>query len=374
MENLESSRAIHLDFAHGQQDLRRQTEISTATIEFDFYKNLARDILKKILKFRRTPISYSICDVSCSLCQSPHLAKVISAIKTAKPVTFVLPAFPGKSPNLSKVLGPLPDMAEQLALQFLEELCEQIKELYPPGAHIILCSDGRVFSDIVGMRETDVTHYQLELKKMINELGLKNISTFHLDEFVGLQQCQNEDFDQARQQLMGNFATPLEILREKVRKGSNRHSHSEEKEAHRMYCGITRFLVEDSTFPGQTKSRSAIQKECKAKAYEVIRRSNAWSELIAQRFPEAVRLSIHPQTCGSEKLGIRLVGTESWMTPWHGVAVKTIDGFLLLRRTAAEAQEAQLIFSSNGRPSHFEMLKGFSFRGVKESLGFENEI
>jgi pyoverdine/dityrosine biosynthesis protein Dit1 len=123
-----------------------------------------------------------------------------------------------------------------------------------------------------------------------------------------------------------------------------------------MYCGITRFLFEDSIQPGQTKSRTVIQKESRAKAYEVIRRSNAWSELIAERFPKAVRLSIHPQTCGARKLGIRLIGNESWMTPWHGVAVDTKEGFVLLKRSQAEELGAQLVYCSNGQPSHYKLM------------------
>lgn len=345
MENLAFNRASHLDFAVNNEDPFK----------------LAKEILKTILQFRRSP-SNSTCNLTCHSCQSLHLSKVASAIKEAKPITFVLPAFPGKSPNLSKVLGPLPDMAEELALQFLEQLCEEIKGIYAPGAQIIICSDGRVFSDIVGMRETDVTDYQHELEKMIHEFGLKHISLFNLDEL-----CGGEDFIQVRHELVENFGVPLAVLKEKVLRGSKALSLPEEEEAHRVYCGITRFLVEDSTFPGQTKSRSAIQKECRVKAYEVIRRSNAWSELIAQRFPEAVRLSIHPQTCGSKKIGIRLIATETWMTPWHGVAVKANDEFTLLKRIEAEALGAQLVFADSGRPSHFEFPKNIQSRAVIES-------
>ena len=87
------------------------------------------------------------------------------------------------------------------------------------------------------------------------------------------------------------------------------------------------FFFEDSLSPGQTKSRTALQKKSKARAYEVIRRSNAWSNFLEELFPEAIRLSIHPQNCGARKLGIQLLGTESWLTPWHCVAVETKDGF-----------------------------------------------
>ena len=107
--------------------------------------------------------------------------------------------------------------------------------------------------------------------------------------------------------------------------------------------------------PGQTMSRSALQKICKQRAYIVVQRSRAWSELVAERFPHAVRLSIHPQTCGTSKLGIRLMEAENWMTPWHGVAVDLGERFVLLKRGQAEELGARLVFHAN-KPSHYELL------------------
>jgi len=69
-----------------------------------------------------------------------------------------------------------------------------------------------------------------------------------------------------------------------------------------------------------------------------------------------VRLSIHPQTCGAKKLGIRLVGNESWMTPWHGVAVESKKGYVLLKRSEAEALGAKLIYAADGRDSHYQLM------------------
>ncbi|WP_372371627.1 L-tyrosine/L-tryptophan isonitrile synthase family protein [Candidatus Uabimicrobium sp. HlEnr_7] len=303
------------------------------------------------MRFRRVPKSSESCgDSECQKCSSSHLPNIISAVKNNKPVTFVLPAFPGKSPNLKKVLGTLPDRAEELSLDFLGDLCKRIKKYYLPGIKIIICSDGRVFSDVVGMKESDVTAYQVELDRLINEMALSDISTFNLDDYY-----KELDFVQMRDELMGVYGKSLDSLRENVRNGSKPSGNLEEKEANRMYCGITRFLFEDAMHPGQTKSRASIQKEARAKTYEVIRRSNAWTELIAEYFPEAVRLSIHPQTCGSKKLGIRLIGNESWMTPWHGVAVETNEGFVLLKRSEAEDLGAELIYFSDGRPSHYKL-------------------
>jgi L-tyrosine isonitrile synthase len=326
--------------------------IPNHAIDTDSAVEMAKRILAEVLVFRRVPESIDSCgDINCQTCSSLHLPKIISAVKKNKPVTFVLPAFPGKSPNPEKVLGPLPDHAERLSLNFLGNLSQGIKKFYNPGIKIILCSDGRVFSDVVGMKESNVTAYQIELDRLREEMSLSDISMFNLDDFY-----KELNFVQMRNELMKSHEESLDFLRGKIRNGAKPSASLDEQEAYRMYCGITRFLFEDSLHPAQTKSRTAIQKESRAKAYEVIRRSNAWSKLIAEHFPEAVRLSIHPQTCGSQKLGIRLIGNESWMTPWHGVAVESKKGYILLKRSEAEALGAQLIYSSDGRPSHYKLM------------------
>ena len=337
-------------------DTPESTQVKSIVTELlndnDKIVEISEKILAEVMRYRRLPKEHKFCgDSKCSSCRSIHLLKIISAVKNKKPVTFVLPAFPGKSPNTNKVLGPMPDFAEKLSLSFLASLCERVKEIYFPGIEIIICSDGRVFSDVVGMQESHVTSYQTELDKLIDEMSLKDISTFNLDHVY-----KDLSFNQMRDELMKTYSNSSDFLKHKVRNGAKPGATPEEVEANRMYRGITRFLFEDSLFPGQEKSRAAIQRDAKSRAYEVIRRSNAWSELIEELFPEAVRLSIHPQACGSKKLGIRLVGNESWMTPWHGVAMETSDGHILVKRGVAEELGAKLIHDSLGRPSHYKLL------------------
>jgi L-tyrosine isonitrile synthase len=317
----------------------------------DFTEQLARKIMLYVMQFRRIAGSKTTCATSsCEACLKPHLQQVISAIKNRQPITFVLPAFPAKSPNPAKVLGTLPDMAERLSLEFLNNLCKQIQKIYSPGAKVILCSDGRVFNDVIDINDSDVTQYQQELDTLIKETSFVLASTFNLDDMY-----PGFSFDQMRHQLMAQYGETLESLKDAVRRGSKIHCSSEDEEAHRMYCGITRFLVEDAMRPEQTLSRNALQKSSRARAYVVIQRSRAWSALIAERFPDAIRLSIHPQTCGTSKIGIRLMDAETWMTPWHGVAVDIGGNFVLLKRAQAEALGARLIYREN-RPSHYELL------------------
>ncbi|AZZ38251.1 pyoverdine biosynthesis protein PvcA [Bdellovibrio sp. qaytius] len=300
------------------------------------------------MQFRRISNPHTACDAStCQQCASPHLAKIELAVSQGQPVTFVLPAFPGKSPNPAKVLGPLPDMAERCALEFLQHLCDRIKQYYSPGGKIILCSDGRVFSDVVGLRDEDVTNYQNEISKMIETHDLNSISTFNLEELYS-----TVDFDEMRNHLMQHYGEPIEKLEASVHRGKSPDSSVEDQESHRLYLGITRFLIEDATYPGQTKSRSSLQKESRVRAYAVIQRSKAWGDLVEDKFPDAVRLSIHPQSCGSAKLGIRLIEPDNWATPWHGVAVLVRGRYMLLKRAHAESIGAQLVMRF-GRPSHY---------------------
>jgi pyoverdine/dityrosine biosynthesis protein Dit1 len=305
---------------------------------------LAAEILGIIMQHRRVAAEAERCqDDRCTNCLARHIDRVTAAIERNEPIVFVLPAFPGKSPNPAKVLGPRPDMAERQSLAFLDALCGRIQAIYPPGARVVLCSDGRVFSDVVGIRESDITTYQQDLLVILSELAADNLTTFNLDDVLG-----GSGFDAMRAHLMAEHGEPIEKLEAEARSGGD---------ALRMYCGITRFLLEDAMRPGMALSKTALQKECRRRAYQVIQRSRAWDALIAKRFPEAVRLSIHPQGCGSRKIGIHLMETpqgttDPWLTPWHCVAVEARGAFMLMKRSRAESMGAELVFK-DGRPSHY---------------------
>lgn len=84
------------------------------------------------------------------------LAVIYSHVRAGEVVPMCLPAFPFKSPNTSvKVLGKLPDRAEELALAHLNGLCKAIADVYPPGAKLTIISDGLVYN---GMSSTPTTH------------------------------------------------------------------------------------------------------------------------------------------------------------------------------------------------------------------------
>ncbi|MFH8753834.1 L-tyrosine/L-tryptophan isonitrile synthase family protein [Streptomyces rimosus] len=301
-----------------------------ATIE------VVRDVLVRQRRLRGSGCAGRVC----LRCLRHHWDTIAEAMAHGRTIEFLLPAFPTKSPNPAKVLGPLPDLAEELALRFLESLCERIAEVYPPGACILICSDGRVFNDLIGVSDENVTRYAHEINRMINRIGATHLVQFTLDEVY-----PGADHTRLRAKLTAGRGPHTDELRAEVRRGGN---------LVHMYRGITRFMFEDLSVPGYTGSRAALQRRCRELAYGVIARSRAWDELLADLFPNAVRLSIHPQPCSSRKIGILLADTpDAWLTPWHSTAVDDGGGrFTLMKRAEAEAAGAQLV-TVHGRPSHF---------------------
>ncbi|MFE0251609.1 L-tyrosine/L-tryptophan isonitrile synthase family protein [Streptomyces sp. NPDC059010] len=294
----------------------------------------AAQILNLLLPHHRTT------DQGCAPAEAfPHqLRRITDFVREGAPIVFTLPGFPCKSPNPAKTLGHLPDMGERLSLGFLDALCAQIERIHPPGAHVVICSDGHVFGDLIRVPDEHIDAYADELRALIREAGLSHLSVFDLRDVLG-----DLPHDTKRAHVHDRHAPTLDALRAEVRTDAPTLA---------LYRGITRFLVEDTAdFPG---TRSALQRECRRRAYGVIQRSRAWGALIADHHPRAVRLSIHPQPVGAPKFGIRLLDApDAWTTPWHSAALREPDRtWSLMPR--ARAQRLGRLVHRDGRPSHFE--------------------
>jgi len=90
--------------------------------------------------------------------QTGFLSVIARYVVKGERIQACLPAFPFKSANkVYKVLGSLPDKAEELALERLNTLCLRIQEIYAPGAEIVIISDGITYN---GMRTSwDNSHF-----------------------------------------------------------------------------------------------------------------------------------------------------------------------------------------------------------------------
>lgn len=252
----------------------------------------------------------------------PLFRKLNDLIRLNQELLFILPAFPAKSPSPAKTSGISPDMGEVIALKELNEMCSRISTLYPPGARLLICSDGRVFSDIVGVSDETIDHYSSEIDSIIREFRLIHLSTFSMDDLY-----RDLKGDDLRAKLLEEFGRPIEEVKNLVITDDNYRN---------LFNGIHRFLLEDKRELSKGKSRSQLEKETKENTYELLRRSDAWSALLKHHFADELRLSIHPYPLGHEKFGIKMVNSSSkWATPWHNVAVKIEDRFELMHMQEA---------------------------------------
>lgn len=301
---------------------------------------VVRELLGLLFRFRRTGAATDPCAKDpCPTCYATHWARIRRFVAAGEPVHFILPAFPAKSRNPNKVLGPLPDLGERLATAFLESFCDQVTHFYEPGARITICSDGHVFSDVLGIPDDDVVAYRAELQRIIRTAGGGSVDIYSLENAY-----PGQSFEQMRELLVTTAAQSVEEIHDRVRNDEQWRS---------LFNGIHRFMVEDQAALHPGLSRTKLRAHCKEMAYQVVLRSNAWGVLVGEVFPMAMRLSIHPQPCHAEKVGFHLIRTrDDWLTPWHGVVVDDGVTFTLVKREQAELARASLVWR-NSRPSHF---------------------
>ncbi|NYH20358.1 L-tyrosine/L-tryptophan isonitrile synthase family protein [Paraburkholderia bryophila] len=274
-----------------------------------------------------------------------QLPRIHAFVEANNPIELVLPAFPSKSPNLAKVLGRLPDLAERLSLTFLNTLCLRIQRHHPPGAQLKICSDGRVFGDLIRVDDRDISAYQSALQHIVAQSRADHLELYNLDH-SNPRPAHTANFNEMRERLVDEYADPIDAIKQKL---------IGDPAGTQLYRAITRFLFEDGLTPHYRGSRTALQKDAKTRALGVIQRSWAWGALLADRFPNAIRLSIHPQPAASQKIGIHLMPTrDNWLTPWHGVAVERHGQFTLMKRRDAERLGGRIVMHDQ-QPSHYRI-------------------
>lgn len=258
----------------------------------------------------------------------PLMQSMASQMLEGKTLKFLLPAFPAKSPSPVKTAGALPDFGEVIALRALNEMCAKISANYEPGAHVVICSDGRVFSDVVNVSDETIDEYSEGIQNIINEFNLTHLSTFSLEDLY-----PNLPGPELRDRLLWQFAKSVEEVRHQVIQDQNYQG---------LFNGMHKFMVEDRMGLPTEKSKNQINKETKSATYELMRRSDAWSALLNHYFKGALRLSIHPYPHTHEKFGVKLVSSSSkWATPWHNVTVKMNDKYELMHLAEAQKLGAQ---------------------------------
>lgn len=278
-------------------------------------------------------------------------------------IECILPAFPCKSSNWDKVYGMIPDKGEELALRRLIQATKDVVEVYPPGMKIWIVSDGHVFSDCIGVDDDIVDNYTEHLHQLYEKVktpghdaigfcGLKDlfftgiaseqfdptwVEEVEVPHYTGTAICPVSDV--SRQILMKGCDTDDGRLRKQIGIDGHPRLH--------LYRGFSRFMMEDLTLlPFFAKSsRKGFKKIISKVAFNMIKRNDAYSNLVELLFPHHLRISIHAHTNSGPKYGIKVISTDQCRivktldnieeptfedllhipTPWHNCVVKVID-------------------------------------------------
>ncbi|PTD05777.1 hypothetical protein FCULG_00001893 [Fusarium culmorum] len=283
------------------------------------------------------------------------IALIYAHVKAGNPVPLCLPAFPFKSPNSSsKTLGKLPDKGEEIALAHLNGLCNAIKDMYKPGAKLTIISDGLVYNDLLGVPDRDVWAYGETLRSLSAEKEFHNISFSRLRDLVEIDLPQELDemsyvanASNFRRALLNTFSKPGWSW-EQVRQSDDQCM---------TYRGYIKFLQTDleTVYPvGENRTKSKYKRGIEYIAKQMMARGDAFANAVRQKYPDHIRLSIHPST-GASKLSVSLLPTDSiYTTPWHCSVAYRLDGTIRTgMRSEFESDDALELVYDNGRPSYY---------------------
>lgn len=235
------------------------------------------------------------------------------------PVEAVLPAFPCKSLNRDKVAGGLPDKGEELALDRLVQFVKSVREIYTPGMKIWIVSDGHVFSDCIGVDDEDVDVYSEALKNLYQEMDESDGIGFRsLVDLFDPEEFDESLVDQVElpHHLKTNLVAKLELCRKILMKLCDLDCGELQRDIDTpghprlaLYRGFLKFMTEDlAQHPSVTDlSRKQFKKVVLRVSFEMIKRNDAYSNLVELMFPFHLRLSIHSHNNSGPKFAVRLL-------------------------------------------------------------------
>lgn len=303
------------------------------------------------------------------------------------PIEAVLPAFPCKSSNIHKVAGTTPDLGEELAILRIIEFVLLVNAIYPPGMQFIIVSDGHVFSDCINVDDDVVDTYTERLQKVycnVKPAGFDGI------QFRGLNDCFNSDTKYLVEPMLHDveidhfLGTKLDHTTELNRKilmvGCDDNADNLRRQIGTaghprlyLYRGFNKFMSDDLVHYQREKKLSGkkYKRLVSQVAFEMIRRNDAYSNLVELVFPFHLRLSIHAHPNCGPKFGIRLLDpaicaphdhnqdVEDRLlhipTPWHNAIYKFED-------------RAKMIVAASGLALEYDMSSEYS-GGWREKEG-----
>lgn len=263
--------------------------------------------------------------------------KILWFVQRHLPISFVMLGFPMKSKNdRDKVLGKLPDMAEQVAFENFANFDHLIRQVYPPGVNMTIVSDGYIFNDILAIEDRTVEEYEEMVKDMSR---IAPMTWFDMTHFYDRRQAKSI----TREKIVNQFGISPEELQRRILMDAD---------VNYLYRGMSIFMEEElaiQSFP----SRNQLHKAAKILTREMMLRNEAYSGLVKKEFGNHIRLSMHSSVNNGAKYSFQLIpSTNAKHSPWHCALVLANGQYITMHRKDAELAGYELI-QKDGRPYNF---------------------
>ncbi|KAF8886930.1 Pyoverdine/dityrosine biosynthesis protein-domain-containing protein [Infundibulicybe gibba] len=286
------------------------------------------------------------------------LKQVLSRyIERQETIEIVFPAFPFKSPSDKKVLGAVPDLAEELVLRRLESLAQALEDYHKPGVVIRIVSDGIVYGEILRQSDAVLYQYNAGLRVMISELSLTHITFVRVIDLLDTSSKPSTD-DMTEEEYVSSIPSVRKRFLNHTVPGFNVDTALEKDYGTLMtYRGYLKFLTAD--LEGTSSMKGPNGERLTRKSQERVRRRIAramlengakFSDLVAKRFPDAIRISCHAHNNSGPKFAFSMFPGTSAGSPWHNTVIEREDGSLSIGHFSSFDPSTYEIVHRNGRP------------------------
>lgn len=297
--------------------------------------NTVEQVLSVFESFRMAPTAIDEYD---SVGREKLKGRISHFISPGQPIKFSLLGFPMKSPNnRDKVIGVMPDLAEEVTINNFADFNAGVSAVYSPGIHLSVISDGLIFNDLMEVPDAIVDQY----KEVNQDLSAgMPVQWYDMRDFYGRDVSDGA----IRTKVVEQFGITPEELERRILM---------DPDVNFLYRGMIRFMNLDMAIRDYA-SNTQLQKEAKKLAKAMMFRNEAYSKLISSEFSDHIRLSMHPSVNNGTKYSFQLIRSpKAFTSAWH-CALALVDGiYETIHRKDAVAAGYELI-SQDGRPYYFQ--------------------
>lgn len=294
------------------------------------------------------------------------------------PIKMITIGFPFKSSNHElKVIDERTDMGEFFGLLTYDHICREIQKIHPPGAHLILHSDGLVYNELD--LQNSHTTYQRDLRKLIEFFPSISLAEPLSKDIVLTQPTSTMDIQTQKdisyfmESELSCAAWKKKLLRECIyNMGLERPSELNKNGTWKIFAYLNDGNLKPFNMPSDKmayletiknndideftyacldeefvkifkgplieRSNKIINEEIARKKMEfadfAAKSSSQFSSAVKSITPnynEYIRLSVHPHSNINEKCGIGII-YGSTCTPWHASPILGPHGIKIMAR------------------------------------------